>query len=262
MTNYANKVSSDGTIDNNGDRKCVAPPSHLGVYFWSVVMEHNVYMRVKGTVAIPPGVRSEGQVGGSRAAALKRKTTHQGLGAIGQEDQHSVNDEGSHRLRAKKKKKIKAHAHDHIGATFLDDGKSGKSTRAARESSMIAVLGELAPPKPTALDVAHKRRGQLLDEDQVLLQYLGLAQNALKSTDPHDVAEVLWVNGKIAKLRAAIDKAETNRESNAEAIRLLEDEQEERDRAQGRRQKFLSSLEHTDGTGSIHDGDSTGEDSQ
>ena len=182
-------------------------------------MQNNICMRVKGTVAIPTGVHSEGEGGGSSAAALKRKTSQVGLGALAQEDQHSINDEGSHRQRAINKRKIKAHAHDHSGATFLDDGKSGKSTRAARESSMIAVIGKLAPPEPTPLDVAYKRRAQLLDEDQVLLQNLALALQ---------------------------DEEEQ-----------LEDEEE-----QGCRKKLLSSLKHTDGTGSMHDGDSTSEDSQ
>ena len=30
---HANKISSDGSVDDNGDRKCVAPTAHLGVYY-------------------------------------------------------------------------------------------------------------------------------------------------------------------------------------------------------------------------------------
>ena len=103
--------------------------------------------------------QTEDQPGGARGTRPRRPTQHQ---------RRSLQ-------RAINKRKIKAHAHDHSGATFLDDGKSGKSTRAARESSMIAVIGKLAPPEPTPLDVAYKRRAQLLDEDQVLLQNLALA---------------------------------------------------------------------------------------
>jgi hypothetical protein len=33
VASHANKISSDGSVDDNGDRKCVAPTAHLGVYY-------------------------------------------------------------------------------------------------------------------------------------------------------------------------------------------------------------------------------------
>jgi hypothetical protein len=95
---------------------------------------------------------------------------------------HSSDDDDDGEPALKKQKKAKAVSYDHTAATFLDDGKPCKSTRATRESSMIAALAKLAPQQQTPLDVLFKRRAQLLEEDQTLMTNLTLAQNLLNST--------------------------------------------------------------------------------
>ncbi len=81
MVTHANKLSSDGTEDEHGDRQCVAPLSHLGTYYWNVAMTNNACMCLKDTVVIPAEVRSEGLVGGYTAAVRSRNTTKVGVGA-------------------------------------------------------------------------------------------------------------------------------------------------------------------------------------
>jgi hypothetical protein len=80
VTSHTKKLNSDAVIDDNGDRTSVTSSPPLGVYVWSVVMENNVFMCVKGSVTIPAGVRSEGQVGMARAQFVSRKAPRGGKG--------------------------------------------------------------------------------------------------------------------------------------------------------------------------------------
>jgi hypothetical protein len=263
VASHANKLSSDAAIDDNGDRTCVASSPHLGVYVWSVAMENNACMRVKGSVTIPAGVRSEGLVGMARAQLASRKAPRggKGGGAGGMHAQgiHSSDDDDDGEPALKKQKKAKAVSYDHTAATFLDDGKPCKSTRATRESSMIAALAKLAPQQQTPLDVLFKRRAQLLEEDQTLMTNLTLAQNLLNSTDAGDAAGVLWAKGKIAKLRETSNKADIARDANETDILEAQEKEQERQRVQGCRKKLLSSLEHTGSKDSNSDGDDMNE---
>jgi hypothetical protein len=233
LPHHANKLSSDETADMHGDRKCVAPVPHLGVYVWSVAMANNACMRAKGSIVIPEGVRSEGEVGTARGKVPRKKaggSVKRGAACV---SVGSSDDDGCEQEKKKKKKKTaKPVPYDHRQATFLDDGHAScKSTRASRESSMIAVLAKLAPQEATPLDALFKRRAQLLEEDQTLITNLFLAQKVLAETPAGDTDGVVWAKDKIARIRATSTKADAARDANDAAI--LEAQEKEEERQQG-----------------------------
>jgi hypothetical protein len=230
LPHHANKLSSDETADMHGDRKCVAPVPHLGVYVWSVAMANNACMRAKGSIVIPEGVRSEGEVGTARGKVPRKKaggSVKRGAACV---SVGSSDDDGCQQEKKKKKKKTaKPVPYDHRQATFLDDGHAScKSTRASRESSMIAVLAKLAPQEATPLDALFKRRAQLLEEDQTLITNLCLAQKVLAETPAGDTDGVVWAKDKIARIRATSTKADAARDANDAAILEAQEKEEER----------------------------------
>ena len=244
LAHHANKLSSDETFDMNGDRKCVAPVPHLGVYVWSVAMSNNACMREKGSIVIPAGVRSEGEVGMVRGQVSRSKAGRSvKRGAASDKVGSSDEDDSEHDKKKKKKKKVRQVAHNHSQATFSDDGQASfKSTRASRESSMIAALEKLAPQEATPMDALFKRRAQLLEEDQTLITNLCLAQKVLAETPAGDTDGVVWAKDKIARIRATSTKADAARDANDAAIVEAQEKEEERQRQQGCRKQLLSSL--------------------
>jgi hypothetical protein len=230
LPHHANKLSSDETADMHGDRKCVAPVPHLGVYVWSVAMANNACMRAKGSIVIPEGVRSEGEVGTARGKVPRKKAGGSVKRAAACVSVGSSDDDGCEQEKKKKKKRTaKPVPYDHRQATFLDDGHAScKSTRASRESSMIAVLAKLAPQEATPLDALFKRRAQLLEEDQTLITNLFLAQKVLAETPAGDTDGVVWAKDKIARIRATSTKADAARDANDAAILEAQEKEEER----------------------------------
>jgi hypothetical protein len=225
-------------------------------------MANNACMREKGSIAIPAGVRSEGEVGTDRGQFPSSKASRpQKRGAGRDKVGSSDEDDSEHEKKKKKKKKVKQVPHDHSRATFLDDGKqSSKSTRASRESSMIAVLAKLTPHEATPLDALFKRRAQLLEEDQTLMTNLMLAQKVLQQTDAGDTDGVLWAKEKIAKLRATSTKADVARDANDAAIVEAQEKEQERQREQGCRKQLLSSLQRASSKGSNSEAEDISED--
>ena len=149
-------------------------------------------------------VETEHHQGGGRGHPDPRIISDEGSDIEGQVPKKKRKTKHQDEQGRKKKKKIKSEADDHRGITFLDDGKSGKSTKASRECSMITALSKLAPPEQTPLDVLLKRRGQLVNEDQDLLQNLALTQTVLRGTVADDTEGVAWAKLKIGKLRALL----------------------------------------------------------
>ena len=193
FTCHSNRISSDATLDGNGDRKCVTPSPHLVVYVWSVVMMNNACMHDKGSVVIPVGVCSEGEVGRVRGQSPSRKAFTAGKRGGGTGKDGSSDDDDSEQEKNKKKKKVNQVSHDQNGATFLDDGKQSKSTRA----------------------------------DQTLMTNLILAQNVLEKTDADDTEGVVWAKGKIAKLRETSTKPDVAHDTNdSDIVEAQEKEQE------------------------------------
>ena len=94
-----------------------------------------------------------------------------------EETDEPTHEETSGRAGGKKKKSMKPTPHDHNGHTFMDDGQSGKGTRAARESGLIAAINNLTPERKSPLDVLLKRQTDLRNEEQVLLMNLTLTQS-------------------------------------------------------------------------------------
>lgn len=252
LPHHANKLSSDETVDAHGDRKCVAPLPHLGVYVWSVAMANNACMREKGSIVIPAGVRSEGEVGTARGQLARSKAGRSvKRGAASDKVGSSDEDDSEHENRKKQEQKVKQVVHNHSQATFLDDGQaSSRSTRASRESSMIAALAKLAPQEATPLDALFKRRAQLLEEDQTLMTNLYLAQKVLAETPAGDTEGVVWAKDKIARIRATSTKADAARDANDAAILEAQEKEAERQRQQGCRKQLLSSLQRVGSTGS------------
>ena len=114
LANHANKLSLDANVDTHGDRKCVAPVPHLGVYVWSVAMANNACMREKGSIAIPTGVRSEGEVGTARGQLPNSKASRSvKRGAASDKVGNSDEDDCEKDKKKKKKKKGNQVEHDH-----------------------------------------------------------------------------------------------------------------------------------------------------
>ena len=85
----------------------MAPSPHLGVYVWSVVMINNTCMCDKGSVVIPAGVRSEGEVGRVRGQPPSHKASRVGkLGGGRGKDGSSDDDDSEQEQKQKKKKKV------------------------------------------------------------------------------------------------------------------------------------------------------------
>jgi hypothetical protein len=144
---------------------------------------------------------------------------------------------------------MKPTPHDHSGHTFMDDGKSGKGTRAARESGLITAINNLAPERQSPLDVLLKRQTDLRNEEQVLLMNLTLAQSCVKNTDPSDTAGMDWAKNKVTKLQAKLDENERCQDVVSAAILEAQEDEAECARSKARRRALLSSLEDEDGRG-------------
>lgn len=248
VASHANKISSDRSFDHDGDRKCVAPAPHVGVYAWSVAMKNNLCMRLKGSIAIPRGVRSHGLVGSASTPALKRVAPSVRTDDLDETDERT-HEETSGRAGGNKKNKMKPTPHDHSGHTFMDDGKSGKGTRAARESGLITAINNLAPERQSPLDVLLKRQTDLRNEEQVLLMNLTLAQSCVKNTDPSDTAGMDWAKNKVTKLQAKLDENERCQDVVSAGILEAQEDEAECARSKARRRALLSSLEDEDGRG-------------